>query len=210
MDTGCLLCGGSFKMVNGQPCPNCKPDLKMVPKSMCIPIQYQGVKFDSSFIPMKMQKDYGTYMDKLMKEIVTNIGVFQKNILICSRPNSGKSVWAYSLCATLYDKGVECPPVMDIIEAKNLLNSYDKESAEKAKLLSMARCAVLKVPKDLQSWMFDVILYIIERRVQYNGFTIFLYGGTEYDIKEKDKYGKMQYLRGTGAYHTIEVKSFTS
>lgn len=210
MNTECLICGGTFTDANGNPCPNCKQTVKMVPRSTAVPIQYQGVKFDSSFVPMNMQKVYGSYMDNLMQEIITNIGIFQKNILICSRPNSGKTVWAYSLYATLTSKGIPMYPVCDLLEARSLLNSYDKAQQENVKLLSTARCAVIKVPRDLQAWMFDIILYIIERRVQYNGFTIFLFGGTETDIKNQDKFDKMKYLRGSGAYHSIEVKSFTS
>lgn len=206
----CLICGGTFKDIFGKPCPNCKQPVKMIPRSADVPVQYQGVQFDSSFIPINMQKVYGPYMDNLLHEIITNIGIFQKNILICSRPNSGKTVWAYSLYATLIEKGIPMPKICDLIEARNLLNTYDKSLIESANLLSTARCAVVKIPRDLQAWMFDTILYIVERRVQYNGFTIFLYGGTEYDMKNQDKFDKLKYMRGDGAYHTIEIKSFIS
>lgn len=210
MDSGCLICGGTFTIEGGLPCPNCKRTVKMIPKFAAIPVQYQGVKFDSSFIPANMQKVFGPYMDKLMQEITVNIGIFQKNILICSRPNCGKTVWAYSLYATLNGNGTTTPPVMDIVEARNLLNSYDRNLAEDAKLLSTARCALIKLPKDMQFWMFDAMLYIMERRVMHNGFTIFLYSGTEHDIKSQDKFDKLRDMRGSGAFHTVEVKSFIS
>ena len=115
-------------------------------------------------------------------------------MLICSRPNSGKTVWAYNLYSILSSKGYEIPTLRDIVEVRDILNSYSNK--EEVNLISTARCAVIKIPRDLQPWMFDTISYLIERRVRNDGFTIFLFGGTEEDLK---------YI---GAYNTIKIESF--
>jgi hypothetical protein len=60
----------------------------------------------------------------------------------------------------------------------------------------------------MQPWMFDVMSYVVERRVRSDGFTIFLYGGTLDDLKFIDKYNRLPNMLGTGSYNTIKVESF--
>lgn len=208
MSEQCIKCGGTYKLANGDPCPDCAPDaLKVVPIAYGVPVQYQGIAFDKSFLPEKEQKVYGTYMEELLLTILNDLAFYQKNLLICSRPNSGKTVWSYNLYAEITSKGFPMPPIKDLVEVRNIMNSYtDKEMTQ---LFTTARCAVIRVPRDLQSWMFDTIAYIIERRVRNDGFTIFLFGGTEDDLKFVDKFDKLRYLRGNGAYNTIQIKSFS-
>lgn len=203
----CLRCDGTGILANGEPCPDCaKTILRMAPISYSVPAQYQGIMFDKSFLPEKEQKVYGTFMEELMSTIVSDYAFYQKNLLICNRPNSGKTVWAYNLYAILSDKGYEIPPLKDVTEVRSIITSF--ADRELANLYSTARCAIIKVPRDLQPWMFDSLSMIVERRVRNDGFTIFLYGGTEEDLKFADKYGKLRDIRGTGAYNTIEIKSF--
>ena len=206
MDT-CLKCGGTGRLVNGTPCPDCSGTIiKSIPVVQGIPVQYQGVNFDKKFLPEKEQKTYGTFMEELLINIVNDFAFYQKNLLICSRPNSGKTVWAYSLISLLSAKGYTIPNLRDITEVRNILNSYDNK--EEAALWSTARCAIIKLPRDMQPWMFDVMSYVIERRVRSDGFTIFLFGGTKDDLQFIDKYGRLQHLTGTGAYNTIKIESF--
>lgn len=204
------MCGGTGKILpDGKPCPICsKEKLDNPPVVFGVPAQYQGIKFDKSFLPEKMQKYYGQYMEDLMEEIVTNISTFQKNILICSRPNSGKTVWSYNLYSQLTGMGINMPLLRDLAEVRNILNAYDADVQE-AQLFSTARCAIVRVPRDIQAWMFDCMSFIVERRVRSSGFTIFLYGGEESDLKNQDRFGKLKYLKGSGAYNTIQIKSFS-
>ena len=102
MASGCLICGGTLVTVDGKPCPECCKNGAMVPPVVKgIPAQYQGVKFDKSFLPAEMQGKYGEYMEELLLTIINDIAFYQKNIIICSRPNSGKTIWAYNLIAEL-------------------------------------------------------------------------------------------------------------
>lgn len=207
MGTSCLKCAGDGIMGNGEPCPVCaKEKLKIIPTVYGVPAQYQGVRFDKSFLPEKEQKDYGAYMEELMETIVNDFSFYQKNLLICSKPNSGKTVWAYNLYSVLSSKGYEIPPLKDIVEVRNILNSYtDKDMI---RLYSEARCAIIRIPRDIQFWMFDVMSFIIERRVRSDGFTIFMFGGTEEELKQADRYERLKTLKGSGAYNTVYVKSF--
>ena len=207
MNSGCLKCGGSgFLAGNKIPCPVCSKEREVVPIVYGIPAQYQGVHFDKSFLPEKEQKEYGTFMEELLNTIVSDYAFYQKNMIICNRPNSGKTVWAYNLYSMLSSKGYEIPQLRDIAEVREIMTSFtDKEAAN---LYNTARCAIIKIPRDIQPWLFDSISMIIERRVRNNGFTIFLYGGTEEDLKYCDKYGRLKDIKGTGAYNTVKVCSF--
>lgn len=207
MGLECLKCGGTGVLVNGDPCPDCiGENAKLVPIVQDIPVQYQGVRFDKSFLPEKEQEKYGSFMEELLTTIINDYAFYQKNMIICSRPNSGKTVWAYNLISILTSKGYEVPSLRDVTEVRNIFNSYNDK--EEAALFSTARCAIIKIPRDIQSWMFDTISYIIERRVRSDGFTIFLFGGTEEELKHADRNERMRYLKGTGSYNTIKVESF--
>lgn len=204
----CLICGGTYRTALGEPCPECcKEKPKASPVVAGIPAQYQGVMFDKSFLPQKLQGTYGEFMEELLRTIVNDIAFYQKNMLICCRPNSGKTVWAYSLYAGIIEKGYSCPPLVDIVEVRDILSSYtDKEGSA---LLSSSRCAIVKLPRDMQFWMFNKLSHILERRVRGGGFTIFLYGGTIEELKVVDRDGCLSWLRGTGAFNTVKVESFS-
>lgn len=207
MSQTCLICGGTLRDANGNPCPVCtKAEVHTTPVVKGIPIQYQGVAFDKSFLPANMQEKYGSFMEELMTTILNDLAFYQKNMIICSRPNSGKTIWAYNLYAKMISKGYDVPPLLDVVEVRDALNSY--ENKELSRQLSTSRCAIIKIPRDMQFWMFDSISYIVERRVRGGGFTIFLFGGTVDDLNRIDKNGTLSYLRGGGAYNTVKVESF--
>lgn len=207
MSETCIMCGGTGVLVDGSPCPKCATEmLRTVPEVYGVPVQYQGVRFDKNFLPEKQQKTYGVFMEELLDTIINDLAFYQKNLLICSRPNSGKTVWSYNLYAKVIEKGYDMPPLKDIVEVRDILNSYSNK--ELAQMYSTARCAIIRIPRDVQFWMIDTISYVVERRVRSDGFTIFMFAGTEQDLKNADKYDKLKYLRGTGAYNTICVKSF--
>lgn len=211
VNSGCLKCGGDGTMVNGQPCPDCKDTLLMRARSRKnvanVPTQYQGVSFDKSFLPYDEQKKYGAFMEDLLKTIYADCGLFQKNYLICSRPNSGKTVWGYTLITMMADKGFQIPSIMDLVTIRDILNYSNRDSAT-AESIQTARGLVVRVPADAQFWMLDIILYILERRVARNGFTIFLYNGKYEQLKQCDKNGKLPYIIGNGAWHTVKLEDF--
>ena len=207
MSQTCLICGGTRRTVDGKPCPNCcKNEPTPAPVVSGIPIQYQGVRFDKSFLPNSLQDKYGSFMENLLDTIINDIAFYQKNMIICCRPNSGKTIWAYNLMANLIAKGYETPPLLDLMEARDAMNSF--EDREMSRLISTARCAVIKIPLDVQYWMLNSISSLVERRVRNGGFTIFIYGGTIEDLNRIDKNNVLSSLRGAGAYNTVKVEAF--
>ena len=209
--SGCLKCGDTGLMANGEPCPDCAEKLlKQATKQKhlaTVPTQYQGVSFDKSFLPFDEQKKYGAFMEDLLKTIYADCGLYQKNHLICSRPNSGNTVWGYTLITLLSEKGYYLPTIMDLVTVRDYLN-YSSRDSEMAEVIQAARGLIVRVPADCQFWMLDIIMYILERRVQRNGFTIFLYNGKYEQLKQCDKNGKLPYIIGTGAWHTVKLEDF--
>lgn len=203
----CLRCGGTGIDGFGKPCPVCsKEKLQSLPTITTIPIQYQNVRFDRMFLPEPLQDTYGVYMEELIEKIVKQSG-FYKNILICNRPNTGKTIFAYTVYGLLYNKGVKIPEVKDIMEVREILLDYygDNETVD---LWSTAKVAIIKIPSDIPNKLFDTVSTIIERRVRNNASTIFLYGGSKKDLVAQDRFNKLPYLEGDGSYNSLEIKSW--
>ena len=211
MNSNCLKCGGTGKLVDGKPCPDCSDELRKESQQKFIqssvPSQYQDKTFDVAFVPMSEREGYGKFMDGLLTDIYKDPGAYQKNMLICSRPNSGKTIWAYTLVKILADKGYVVPPVLDLIQVRDALN-YSTRDTELSESISKSRCLIVKIPADVTFWMIDIIMYILERRVPNNGFTIFLFNGNYEQLKQADKNKRLSHLRGDGGWHTIKVEDF--
>lgn len=205
---GCLICGDTGYDAFGEPCKACSSNAEsnVLPTLPTIPIQYQGVRFNKTFLPNDMQSEYGTYMEELIERVVKGTD-FYKNILICSRPNSGKTVFAYTVLGMLYNKGIVIPEVRDIIEVRDIMINYYADTDE-TELWSKAKLAIIKIPVDISVHMFDTMSTVVERRVRNNGSTIFLYGGTRKDILAQDRFGRLKSLEGDGSYNSIEIKTW--
>lgn len=212
MNTGCLECSGDGRMANGEPCPVCSKMLQSKAvrlfHSATVPMQYQGVAFDRMFLPVSLQKPYGEFMEDLLTTISNDYNIYQKNLLICSRPNSGKTVWAYNLIMLLTDKGYDVPTVLDLMTVREHLN-YRSDDKELQRQVEYSRCLIVRIPSDIQFWMFSIIQAILERRVAHNGFTVFLYSGTYNSLESADRDGVLKSIIGSGAFHTIKLEDFT-
>ena len=208
MGKSCLLCGGTRILTNGLPCPDCSKELLKEHLYVDgIPVQYQGKAFERDFLPNELAKSaYADFMEKLFLEITSNISVFQKNYLIISRPNSGKTVWAYSLYSQLSSKGYRIPLLRDIEEVKSIM-SY-QGSMDEADLYNNARCVIIKIPSGTTPWSFETLRSIVERRVRNNGFTLFLYSGTLQELERADRNNILRDIKGTGAFNTILIKDY--
>ena len=207
MSQSCLKCGGTGVLISGELCPDCNhTNEKVAPIVTGIPMQYQGIAFDKTFLPTGVSKEYGEFMEELLSTIVKDIAFYQKNMIICSRPNSGKTIWAYNLYAELIKKGHKMPPLLDLTEVNQILHSYDDRDL--SNVFIHAKCAVVKIPRGAPRWVFNSIADIVEVRVRNNGFTIFLFGGTVEELKEMDASNLLKYLRGNGAFNTLKIEEF--
>lgn len=214
--SGCLKCGDTGSMpiidpdgtIHSEPC-TCGAGLEVrLPSMLSVPTQYQGVKFDKSLVRKDLDESYGRYLDKLLKMCTTDLGNFHKNILICSPPNSSKTVFAYTVYGMLYPQGVHVPEIMDLMEAREVLLNYYGVDRDVQSLLSTAKIAFIKVPQDLPPKFAETMSTIIERRVRQNASTIFLTSCSVDDIMAQDKFNKFKALKGDGSYNSLEVVSW--
>lgn len=208
-EEACLSCGGTGIDALGNPCScGCSKNEVILPTSLKIPMQYQSVKYDKAFIRSELQGTLGVFMERLLENAVSNLYTFHTNYIICAPANSGKTVWAYNLYGRLYAKGIAMPDLMDLMQVRKILLNYYNEDKEQEKLINSAKLMVVKLPQDLPDKFPETISMIIERRVRNNCSTFFLYNGSRKDLLAQDRFGKMKYLEGDGAYNTVCIESF--
>ena len=207
----CLECEGSGLRVDGSLC-DCKAAKAFtvtLPISLNVPVQYQGVRFDSDMLPAdKCSTEYKMFMSHLLKECTTGLDRFYKNYLICSKPNTGKTVFAYTVYGSLFAKNIQIPDLMDIMEVRSILTKLYDQDTELIDLISTAKIMFIKIPLDIPSRLGETMSMIIERRVRHNCSTIFLYSGSREDIEALDTYGKVRSLYGNGSFNSIDVRSW--
>lgn len=204
----CIKCGGTHKMLNGQRCDCMIANSFELPVVLDVPIQYQGVKFNKAALPRDMQEDYGPYMMKLYEELLDSRGI-GRNILVCAPPNSGKTVFAYTIYAEMVNQGASVAKLLDLMEVRELLMSYYHDvDREQLALLSSADVAFIKIPQDLPIKFAEIISTVIERRVRSGGSTIFLFSGSKKDLEAQDRFGKFRALEGDGSYNSLKIYSW--
>lgn len=203
----CLKCGDTGRKVDGTKCDcGIKKEI-FQPLALSIPKQYQSVEFNRSFLNSSLNADYGVFMEKLLNDIEKmNL---DKNIMICSPPNSGKTIFAYNAICLLYSVGVKIPVLKDLLEVREILHKYYDADEELRDLYSNAPLAIIKVPLDLPNKSSEIMSTIIERRVRNSGNTIFLYSGSESDLLAQDRFGRLKMIIGDGSYNSIQVRSWS-
>lgn len=204
----CIKCGGTGILANGEMCDCGVATEFFLPVCMDIPAQYQNLQFDARLVPQDMPCDYGRYISELMRECCGNMMQLCRNILICSPPNTGKTVFAYTVLSFLYRKGVEVFSLRDILEVREVLMNPYRGKQDEVGLLTRTPIAFIKIPLDLPPKLAATMSTVVERRVRHGNSTIFLYGGSKEDIFAQDTFGNLQALLGDGSYNTILVKSW--
>ena len=205
----CLKCGGTGIQIDGKPC-DCRDNGKIdLPIVIEVPSIYQSSEFSASLVPIKMSKTYGIELEDIINTIKCK-GKFTHNILICSPPNTGKTVFAYTVYRHQYLKGLSMPEIMDLIEAKELLmtTSYDEHIIRLKEKLINSKIAIIKIPLDLPNKFAETMSTILERRVRKNGTTIFLYGSTLFDLQNQDRFGVLKNIIRDGSYNSLKVINY--
>ena len=205
---GCLKCGDTGITVLGEVCTcGAKRDFAL-PLCLNVPVQYQGVRFAIEFIDEELRYTYGEFMRKLLVDCTEHLGQFHKNYIICAPPNSGKTIWAYTVYGLLFAKGVQVPEIMDLMQVREIFLDYYNKDQQELERLSTAPLAVIKLPWDLPNRFPETISTIVERRVRANGSTIFLFDGTQQELLARDTFGKLKLLSGDGSYNSVCIKSW--
>lgn len=202
----CLKCGDTGITVDGTPCDCRGHGIVNTPIVLEVPSIYQTAEFSASLVPIKMPRSYGIELEDIINAIKSK-GKYSRNILICSPPNTGKTVFAYTIYKHQYVKGLSMSEIMDLVEAKELLNStsYDESIQRDKEKLINCPVAVIKIPLDVPNRFAETMSTIIERRVRKNGTTIFLYGGSIRGLQAQDRFDTLNNIIRDGSYNSIKV-----
>lgn len=214
----CLKCGGTHKLISGEPCPDCIQEIGFDSIDLIgleVPEQYVGLKFDKSYLAGYMELEYGEYLEELSRNII-NTRLTSKNIFISSPMDRGKSVFAYYCMQALYRKGLSVFPYLDILEIRRLMfeaDNYGKtdfadELRVSLKSLYEVPYLFVRVPLGKTYNVYDSLVLLIQRRVRRGKSTIILSQENWESFVENDKKEVLKCLKGDGSFHSIEVKDF--
>ena len=206
----CIKCGDTGITVDGTKC-DCKAGEMKLPIVLDIPNIYQVGDFSASLVPVRMPKSYGIDLEDIIS-VIKNRGSYNLNLLICSTPNTGKTVFAYTIFKSQYLKGLPMPEIIDLVEARELImtnNYYDENFIKEKDKLITSKIAVIKIPLDLPNKFSETMSSIVERRVRKNGITIFLYGNNIDNLLSQDKYGTLNNIIRDGSYNSLKVMNYT-
>lgn len=205
----CLKCNDTGIQVDGSTC-DCDYTKEIeLPPIINVPSIYQSVQFSANMVPMTLNRNYGIELEGII-DVIKAKGNYTHNLLICSPPNTGKTVFAYTVYACQYMKHAPMPEIMDLIEARELLmsNSYNDEIIKEKDRLIGSPLAIVKIPLDLPNKYAETMSTLLERRVRKNGITIFLYGGSIYDLKNQDRFGVLDNIIRDGSYNSLKVINY--
>lgn len=182
----CSKCGNTGILPGGKPC-TCKMDKEKymgMYSVMDVPIQYQSIEFDSIFLP-EVSSTYKLVMQDLYNDLL-DVNATPTNILICSPPQSGKHVLAYSVMQKLYATGSIVFPIKDALELRQMIQALDYGKEENANLF---KCPVLfvSIPPMLVPSVFETLTILMTRRTLLNLTTVFLYNGMFNQLEEADR-----------------------
>ena len=205
----CIKCGNTGLLADGKPCDCGAQSVRLVlPPHMKLPLQYQNIKYNKEFIRPEFKDTLGAFMERLLKEITTDLHSYFRNYIICSPANTGKTVWAYNLYSLLYSQGENMPELLDLMQVREVLVNYYNKDDELRDKISNARIMVVRIPMDLPNKFVETISTIVDRRVRNSCSTIFIYNGSRADLYAQDNFGKLKYLEGDGSFNTLCIKSF--
>lgn len=203
----CLKCGDTGFDSDGNPCDKCNSgSATSLPVIFEIPEQYQSSMFDKSFLPNWLLPAYGIALQEIV-DTVKRTYEYKRNVLVCAPPNSGKTVFAYTIERIMLSANLAMPPIYDMNEVRKIMGDiYNK--GESYNLFVKSQLAIVKIPMDVPTKFVEIMNTIMDLRLRNSGATIFLYDGTKEDLENIDRYDKFEYLVGDGSYHTVKVHSY--
>lgn len=205
--SGCLKCGDTGILTSGAKCDCGVGRTVTLPECANIPAQYVGVEFSKEFVPQLTPSNFGQKLESILEEILED-GCLRKNYLLCSPPNTGKTVFAYTVAGSLFAAGINMPMLIDLAELRQLYSKVYTSSIEKWMEYSEASVVILKIPPDIPTRFVEIMSTVVERRVRNGYGTIFLFSGNLKSLESFDTFGKLQYLKGTGHFNSIEFNSW--
>lgn len=209
----CPKCGNTGVLIDGTPC-DCQlhlSDLYSGVECLDIPEAYRGLKFDGAYLSSRLP-GYRQFMENVYNQIVS-LRWKCKNAIICSPPQTGKSVLAYSLIQELFRREIEVFPLMDILEIRKVMMDleYNKPQSlgvENPMRLYTAPYVFAVMPPLTNFDTFDAAAMLVARRTRRGNSTILLYEGTWNQLVSGDTKKSLKNMEGNGSLTTIEVNSW--
>lgn len=206
MPNNCLKCGGTGILATGEHCDCGAENIPVIlPQCTDIPEQYYSVSFNKEFVPSLSGKlDYGRTLTSIKDDILSEYKL-KKNVLICAPPNSGKTIFAYTIIGSLYSKGITTPTLIDLMELRSIFTERYNTDFVKILEYSTSPVVIVKIPMDIPTRFVETMSMLIERRVRNGVGTLFLFSGSLSDLEAVDTFNKLSNLKGDGYYNSIEV-----
>lgn len=216
MSKYCPKCGNTGVLLNGDPC-DCRlhmSDLYEGVECLDIPEAYRGLQFNPIMLPSRMGPAYSAFMNNVYEQI-TSMRWKCKNAIICSSPQTGKSILAYSAIQELFRREIPVFPLFDILEIKRIMTDieYNKPQSlgvENPMLLYTAPYVFAIMPPLTNYDTYDTAAMLIGRRTRRGNSTILLYEGAWNQLIYGDSKGSLKGLEGNGSLTTIEVNSWNA
>lgn len=209
----CPKCGNTGVLIDGTPC-DCRLHLSDLYKGVeCleIPEAYRGLQFDASYLPLTLP-GYRNFMDNTYN-LLTSLRWKCKNAVICSPPQTGKTIMAYSVIQELFKREITVFPLMDILEVRKVMMDleYNKPQSmgiENPMRLYTAPYLFVVMPPLTNYDTYDAAAMLIARRTRRGNSTILLYEGTWNQLVANDSKKSLKSMEGNGSLNTVEVNSW--
>ncbi|MDR1523179.1 MAG: hypothetical protein LBS29_04445 [Endomicrobium sp.] len=202
----CDLCGDTGLLLDGSVC-ECRSGIDSVYDSVDyvdIPEQYRDLMFNKALVTQAYGDIYVNYLNKLYEDISSTRFKF-KNVIVCSKPGSSKTILAYSCISNLFRKKIKVCKLYDVLEISSLLSVANMEY----RLIVSVPYLFVRVPMSSEDTMFANMAVLVDKRVRNGASTIFLYNGVWNSLAAKDTYKQFCNLQGDGSFCSVKVDSFS-
>jgi hypothetical protein len=212
----CPKCGNTGVLIDGTPC-DCRvtlDDLYDGVECLEIPEAYRGIKFSQLLLPTSLGPAYQAFMGNTY-DLITSLRWKCKNAIICSPPQSGKSILAYSIIQELFRKEIDVFPIFDILEIKRIMSDLEYGRQQSMGVDNPMRLYTVPylfavMPQMTNFDTYDTAAMLIARRTRRGNSTILLYGGAWNQLVYNDSKKSLKGLAGNGSLTTIEVNSWSA
>ncbi len=194
MSSTCLKCGGTFKLLDGSPCPDCR-NIEYLDLSV-IPMQYRTAEFEETFVNTK-DRSYAHMLKETLAQIVASAtSNISSTYMICARKNKSKTIWASTLIKMLIKEHLTCTPVINLREYSSYMEDH---------VGSVYSVAFIRLPRDIAYWECRTVLEIVDTRVRAGLQTVFIFDGSYKDLRAIDKEHCFDSMSGDGSFYTWRV-----
>ena len=197
----CLKCNNTGIDVEGNVCDCGSLDLRRREKSSLPLNPYTGVEFNVDLLPQSVTQSYKEGLTYIL-ECAKKGMVPSYNTLVISPISSGKTVFATTLLETLSVNSKSLSPILDIMEVKDAMyNTYNTDLKD---AIAQDKFMVIRIPLLLPYGTPELMYSILQRRVNLNNYTMFIFGGTLDDLK-KQKEQVIQQIVQDGSFCTVKL-----